>query len=97
MMTRKPLMVVLFCLAGAVALSARGPDRSLAATGTIAKLQASERTLTVTLADGSEARFLWNADTKINGVLAPGARVTIRYEAGADGKNLAQQISVSRS
>ena len=96
-MTRAPLMVVLFCLAGTVALSARAPDRSLAATGTIAKLQSSERTLTVTLADGSEARFLWNADTKINGVLAPGAKVTIRYQAGADGKNLAQQISVSRS
>ncbi len=96
-MTRKPLMVVLLCLAGAVALSARAPDRSLAATGTIAKLQSSERTLTVTLADGSEARFLWSPDTKINGVLAPGAKVTIRYEAGADGKNLAQQISVSHS
>jgi len=96
-MTRTPLIVVLFCLASTVALSARAPDRSLAATGTIAKLQSSERTLTVTLADGSEARFLWNADTKINGVLAPGAKVTIRYQAGADGKNLAQQISVSRS
>jgi hypothetical protein len=97
MMTRTPLMVVLLCLAGTVALSARAPDRALAATGTIAKLQSSERTLMVTLADGSEARFLWNADTKINGVLAPGAKVTIRYQAGADGKNLAQQISVSRS
>jgi hypothetical protein len=91
MMTRKAMVVVLFCLAGAVALSAAAADRSLTATGTIAKL------LQVTLSDGSEARFLWNADTKINGVLAPGAKVTIRYAAGADGKNLAQQISVSRS
>ena len=96
-MTRRSMMVVLFCLAGAIALSAAAADRALTATGTIAKLQSSERTLTVTLVDGSEARFLWNADTKINGVLAPGAKVTIRYAAGADGKNLAQQISVSRS
>ena len=96
-MTRRSMMVVLFCLAGAAILSAAAADRSLTATGTIAKLQSSERTLLVTLADGSEARFLWNADTKINGVLAPGAKVTIRYEADADGKNLARQIRVSRS
>ena len=94
-MARKPLTIVLLCLA--VAFSAAAADRSLSATGTIAKLQSSEHMLTVTLADASEARFLWNADTKINGVLAPGARVTIRYETDADGKNLAQQISVSRS
>jgi hypothetical protein len=72
-------------------------DRSLSATGTIAKIQSSERAVTVKLADGSEARFVWNADTKISGVLAPGAKVTIRYEVGADGRNLAQQISVARS
>ena len=29
-----------------------------------------------------EARFVWSADTKISGVLTPGARVTIRYEVG---------------
>jgi hypothetical protein len=51
----------------------------------------------VTLPDGGEARFLWNADTKINGVLSPGAKVTIRYAISADGKNVAQQISVSKS
>ena len=96
-MTRRSMLIVLFCLAGAAALAAAAADRSLTATGTIAKLRSSERTLMVTLEDGSEARFLWNADTKINGVLAPGAKVTIRYEAGADGRNLARQISVSRS
>jgi hypothetical protein len=94
---RNSLVVALVCLAGLVAVASAAPDRALTAAGTVAKLQSAERTLTVTLADGSEARFLWNADTKINGVLSPGAKVTIRYEAGADGKNLAQQISVSKS
>lgn len=97
MTKRSRLVIALFCLAGLVAVASAAPDRSLNAAGTIAKLQSSERTLTVTLADGSEARFLWNADTKINGVLSPGAKVTIRYAVEADGKNLAQQISVSRS
>lgn len=96
-MTKRTLAVALICLAGLAAAASATPDRALNAAGTITKLQSSERTLTVSLADGSEARFLWNADTKINGVLSPGAKVTIRYGVGADGKNLAQQISVSKS
>ena len=78
-------------------LAAAPADRARTAAGTVAKIQASERAITVALADGSEARFVWNADTKISGVLAPGAKVTIRYEVDADGRNLAQQISVARS
>ena len=91
---RISLVAVLLCLASLVAAA---PDRALTAAGTVAKLQSSERTLTVTLPDGGEARFLWNADTKINGVLSPGAKVSIRYAISADGKNVAQQISVSKS
>ena len=94
---RISLVAVLLCLAGLVAAAPAAPDRALTAAGTISKLQSADRTLTVTLPDGGEARFLWNADTKINGVLSPGAKVTIRYAVGADGKNLAQQISVSKS
>jgi hypothetical protein len=97
MTKRTRLVVALFCLAGLAAAAAAAPDRALGVTGTVAKLTSSERTLTVTLPDGSETRFLWNADTKINGVLSPGARVTIRYEVTADGKNVAQQITVARS
>ncbi len=93
---RKSLAIALVALAVAAAAAA-SPDRALTAAGTITKLQASERTIVVTLADGTETRFTWTTDTKINGVLAPGAKVTIRYEAGADGRNLAQQISVSKS
>jgi hypothetical protein len=95
---RKSLAFALFFLLAAASLSfALAPDRSRTATGTIAKIQASERAITIQLADGSESRFVWNADTKINGVLVTGARVTIRYDTAGDGTNLAQQISVARS
>ena len=40
---------------------------------------------------------MWNADTKISGVLTPGARVTVRYVTGDNGGNLALQITVARS
>lgn len=88
-------VVGLFAIAALV--GATPADRSLSTTGTIAKIQASERAVTVTLSDGSQTRFVWTADTKISGVLAPGAKVTVRYETAADGRNVAQQISVSRS
>jgi hypothetical protein len=42
-------------------------------------------------------RFVWTDDTKINGTLAPGAKVTIRYTSLPDGQNLAHQISVAKS
>ena len=77
-------------------VSAATADKALTATGTIRTVQASARALVVALADGGEARFVWNDETKITGVLAPGARVTIRYVPG-DGGHVALQITVPRS
>jgi len=88
------LVLVGVLLAGT--LWARDPDRAQSVTGTVAKIEATQRSVTVTLPDGSQARFYWTNDTKFSGVLAPEARVTIRYAVSPDGKNLAQQISVSR-
>jgi len=74
-------------------------DKAQTVTGTVTKVQASQRTVTVALTDGGEGVFVWNPDTKINGTLTPGARVTIRYQSSADsgGRNLALQITVARS
>jgi YD repeat-containing protein len=88
--------VLLFLLGVAAVSLATAAEPSKTVMGTIAKVQASERTVAVTLPDGAEVRFLWNADTRISGVLTPGARVTVRYTEGPDGKNLALQITVPR-
>ena len=90
-------VLALAALVLAADLRATQSDRSLTATGTITKIQSTDRSFAVTLADGSQSRFVWTSDTKISGVLAPGAKVTIRYEVAADGRNVAQQVSVSRS
>jgi hypothetical protein len=97
-MTRRPIAgaLVLIGILLAGTLPARDPDRAQTATGTVAKIEATQRSVTVTLADGSQERFYWTNDTKFSGVLAPEARVTIRYAVSSDGKNVAQQISVSR-
>jgi len=77
--------------------AAGATDKTLTATGNVARLSAAERTVVVALAtDGAETRFVWTAETKINGTLAVGAKVTVRYTTLPDGQNLAHQISVSR-
>jgi hypothetical protein len=77
--------------------NAAAAEKTLTATGKVSKLDAAERTVVVAVTDGPETRFVWTADTKINGTLSPGAKVTIRYTTLPDGQNLAHQISVARS
>ena len=96
MRRRTVAVMLLVALAGAARLDARRPDRAQTASGTVAKIEATERAVTLTLPDGSQERYFWTNDTKFSGVLAPGARVTVRYAVSPDGRNLAQQISVSR-
>jgi hypothetical protein len=81
----------------ATAAPAAAADKAQTASGTIRRVQASARTLVVALADGGEASFTWDDDTKISGVLSPGSKVTLRYATRADGGKLAIQITVARS
>jgi len=70
-------------------------DRSQTVSGSVASIDAAHQTLVVKVGT-EEMKFAWNADTRINGVLVPSAKVTVRYTPGADGQNLAIQISVGR-
>ena len=71
-------------------------EKMMSASGTVAKLDAANRAVYVAVAGGAETRFVWAAETKINGTLSQGAKVTIRYTAQPDGQNLAHQISVAK-
>jgi hypothetical protein len=92
------LVVVLLlgeaAVTGAAAQEKAGPEKMQTASGTISKLQAAEHALFVAVSDGSTSRFVWTAETKINGTLSQGAKVTVRYTTLPDGQNLAHQISV---
>ncbi len=90
------LLVTLALGIGTLAGSPAG-DKMQTASGNVARLQATDRAVVVALADGPETRFVWTNDTKINGTLAVGVRVTVRYTTLPDGQNLAHQISVARS
>jgi hypothetical protein len=102
MSTKTGKASLLFAAGAALALvlvagNAVAAEKTLTAAGTVSKLDAADRTIVVAVADGPETKFVWSADTKINGTLAPGARVTVRYTVLPDGQNLAHQISVARS
>ena len=90
------LLVTLALGLGTLAAAPAG-DKMQTASGNVARLQATDRAVVVALSDGPETRFVWTNDTKINGTLAVGARVTVRYTTLPDGQNLAHQISVARS
>ena len=90
------LLVALALGLGTLAAAPAG-DKMQTASGNVARLQATDRAVVVALSDGPETRFVWTNDTKINGTLAVGARVTVRYTTLPDGQNLAHQISVARS
>lgn len=70
-------------------------DKPLTINGTIARLDAAHQSLVVKVGD-DEIPVVWTAETRINGVLSPGARVTVRYTAKSDGQKVAHQISVGK-
>jgi hypothetical protein len=89
------LLVALALALGTLTASPAG-EKMQTASGNVAKLAAADRAVVVALTDGPETRFVWTNDTKINGTLAVGAKVTIRFTTLPDGQNLAHQISVSK-
>ena len=89
-------LLLALTLGAASAASPSSPEKMQTLTGTVSKLQAADRTLVVNQAEGSAIQLVWTSDTKINGTLSQGAKVTVRYTTLPDGQNLAHQISVGR-
>lgn len=89
-------LVFSLAFAGTAAAGLSEPaERVQTATGTVSRLDSARQTVVVKVEAG-EVTFVWNNETRINGVLAPGARVTLRYAVQSDGRNLAYQISVGK-
>jgi len=93
---RASALLVAIALGVGTLAAAPANEKMQSATGNVSKLQSANRTVMVAVTDGHETRFVWTNDTKINGTLAIGAKVTIRYTTLPDGQNVAHQISVSK-
>lgn len=72
------------------------PEKLQSATGTIMQINAASRAFVVSVAGGSQTHFSWTPQTRINGTLSQGAKVTVRFTTLSDGQNVARQISVGR-
>jgi P pilus assembly chaperone PapD len=90
------IAIAVLILAVCAAAVAAPDGAAVTITGTVGSVKASERTVTVKLTDGGESTFVWSSDTRITGVLTPGARVTVRYVPADGGPHKALQITVAR-
>ena len=78
----------------AAAASAPAEDRLETVTGAVTSFSATRHEIAIREESGAEMRFFWTRDTKFNGVVTEGARVSVRY-ARASGGQPAEALSVS--
>jgi hypothetical protein len=87
-------LAVMLCLS-AIALAADNDKSMQGATiqGTITKVSAADKALTVKDTQGNETTVFWDESTRISGDLKEGSTVSLTV-ADKDGKKLASSISV---
>ena len=73
---------------------ARAAEKASNGVGVVRDYSAESRSFSIQEDDGRTLRFVWTRETKFNGVVSNGARVSVRYTEQTDGKNLAQTVGV---
>jgi hypothetical protein len=77
-------------LALALALAAAAPalaeDRFETVSGSVTAFSAARHEIAIRDDAGADRRFSWSKETKFNGVVAEGARVSVRYSHSAGAK-----------
>ncbi|HKB69638.1 MAG TPA: hypothetical protein VKH46_02270 [Thermoanaerobaculia bacterium] len=81
-------------LFAAVPLVAAAAEKTVTANGVVESYSAVEHAFSVKTDTGATVRFVWTKETKFNGVVANGARVTVRYTPQPGGPNVAQTVGV---
>lgn len=76
------------------ALAALPAEKTPTVAGVVSAYSASEHSFSVRDDQGKLWKFLWNHETKFNGVVSNGARVSVRYTPQPDGANVAQTVGV---
>lgn len=62
--------------------------------GIVKEYSAASHAFSVEDENGRTVQFVWAKETKFNGVVSAGAKVTVRYTEQGDGRNLAQTVGV---
>jgi hypothetical protein len=90
---KKNAIAFVLTLAAAGAASAAA-EKSATVTGIVQSYSAVSRAFTLKSDSGETVSLVWTKETKFNGVVAQGARVTVRFTPQSDGPNVAQTVGV---
>lgn len=91
--SRAALLLAAFLSAAAFAAAA---EKTLTVSGVVEGYSAAARSFSVKTDAGESVALVWTKETKFNGVVANGARVTVRYTPQSGGPNVAQTVGVVR-
>ena len=69
-------------------------EKTISVSGVVQGYSAADRSFSVKADAGGTVLLVWTKETKFNGVVANGARVTVRYTPRPDGANVAQTVGV---
>lgn len=89
--TKAAIALVLILCAARFAVAA---EKTATVSGVVQAYSAADRSFSVKTDAGETVALVWTRETKFNGVVANGARVTVRYTPQADGANVAQTVGV---
>ena len=86
--------IAVLALILAAATGFASAEKAKTSVGVVKDYSATSHSFSVEEEGGRTVQFAWGKETKFNGVVASGARVTVRYTEEADGRNLAQTVGV---
>jgi hypothetical protein len=78
----------------AAAAQAASPGKTQNAAGIVTRYSPAAHEFAIRDEGGAELGFTWDRNTKFNGVLSRGMKVSVRYTTLPSGENLAQAVSV---
>jgi len=85
---------IAFALALAAATVAAAAEKSITVTGIVQSYSAASHAFTLKSDSGETVSLVWTKETKFNGVVSQGARVTVRFAPQPGGPSLAQTVGV---
>lgn len=92
MVKRAAIAILVAALNGPALFAAA--EKTPTAVGIVSDYSASAHTFSIRDDQDKSWKFVWNHETKFNGVVSTGARVSVRYTPQADGANVAQTVGV---
>jgi hypothetical protein len=92
-----PILMAAACAFALLATAGGGlaaTEKTSNAAGVVTEYSAESRTFSLRAEKGETLTFTWTNETKFNGVVARGAKVTVRYTTSPEGKPIAQTVGV---